>query len=69
MSDMTGSKEQIAASAAQLFNHLYQACNVLHGHISSGRVRNYGGSNAYPPYWPELQRTFRPFFKEAGIEF
>ena len=37
--------------------------------LDGGRVRNYGGSNAFPPYWPELKTTFRPFFKEAGIKF
>lgn len=37
--------------------------------LTGGRVRNYGGSNAFPPYWAELKTTFRPFFKEAGIKF
>ena len=37
--------------------------------LTRGRVREYYGSNAYPPYWAELKTTFRPFFKEAGIEF
>ena len=50
--------------------------NVLDGEqwelelkLSGGRVRNYGGSNAFPPYWAELKTTFRPFFKEAGVKF
>ncbi len=30
--------------------------------MTGGRVRNYGGSNAFPPYWNELKRTFKPFF-------
>ena len=37
--------------------------------LTRGRVRNYRGSNAFPPYWAELQTTFRPFFKEAGIKY
>lgn len=37
--------------------------------LTNGRVRNYGGSNAFPPYWRELKSTFRPFFKEAGIMY
>lgn len=37
--------------------------------LTGSRVRNYGGSNAFPPYWAELKTTFRPFFKEAGIKF
>lgn len=37
--------------------------------LTGGRVRNYAGSNALPPYWTELKNTFRPFFSEAGIEF
>lgn len=50
--------------------------NVLDGEqwelelkLSGGRVRNYGGSNAFPPYWAELKTMFRPFFKEAGVKF
>lgn len=31
--------------------------------MTEGRVRNYSGSNAFPPYWNELKRTFRPFFE------
>ena len=37
--------------------------------LTGGRVRNYRGSNDFPPYWDELQATFRPFFQEAGIEY
>ena len=37
--------------------------------LTGGRVRNYYGSNAFPPYWDELKAIFRPFFKEAGIDF
>lgn len=36
--------------------------------FTRGRVRNYSGSNAFSPYWAELQTTFRPFFQEAGIK-
>ena len=50
--------------------------NVLDGEqweldlkLTGGRVRNYGGSNAFPPYWAELKTTFRPFFREAGIKY
>lgn len=32
--------------------------------LEGRRVRNYGGSNAFPAYWKELKRTFQPFFKE-----
>ena len=35
--------------------------------LTGGRVRNYCGSNAFPPYWAELNTAFRPFFREAGI--
>ena len=31
--------------------------------LTGRRVRNYSGSNEFPAYWNELQRTFRPFFK------
>ncbi len=37
--------------------------------LTGGRVRNYSGSNAFPPYWEELKKTFRPFFKEAGVKY
>jgi len=37
--------------------------------LTHGRKRTYSGSNAYPPYWDELKSTFRPFFKEAGINY
>lgn len=37
--------------------------------LTRGRVKTYGGSNGFPPYWEELQATFRPFYLEAGIEF
>lgn len=54
----------------------YADPNVLDGEqwelelkLTGGRVRNYGGSNAFPPYWAELKMTFRPFFKEAGIKY
>lgn len=36
--------------------------------LSGGRVRNYSGSNAFPPYWNELKKAFRPFFKEADAK-
>ena len=35
--------------------------------LTGGRVRNYSGSNAFPPYWAELKTAFRPFFAEAGM--
>ena len=54
----------------------YNDPNVLDGEqwgielkLAGGRVRKYGGSSAFPPYWAELKKTFRPFFKEAGIKF
>ena len=54
----------------------YADPNVLDGEqwelelkLTGGRVRNYGGSNSFPPYWAELKTTFRPFFKEAGIKY
>ena len=31
--------------------------------LTGRRVRNYYGSNDYPPYWNELKRTFKPFTK------
>ena len=31
--------------------------------LTGRRVRNYGGSNAFPPYWAELKGTFSPFLK------
>ena len=37
--------------------------------LTGKRVRNYSGSNAFPPYWAELKTTFRPYFKEAGIKY
>ncbi len=37
--------------------------------LSEGRVRNYSGDNAFPPYWAELKTTFRPFFHEARANF
>lgn len=33
--------------------------------LTGRRVRNYGGSNAFPAYWAELKRTFTPFLKEC----
>ena len=36
--------------------------------LTDGRVRNYRGSNAFPPHWSELKNTFQPFFKEAEIQ-
>lgn len=38
-------------------------------HLTNGRVRNYHGSNAFPPYWSKLKAVFRPFFVEAGIRY
>ena len=29
--------------------------------LEGNRVRNYGGVNAYPPYWSELKKLFREF--------
>ena len=37
--------------------------------LTNRRVRNYSGSNAFPPYWRELKRIFRPYFREAGVIF
>ena len=37
----------------------------LEFHLTGRRVRNYGGSNAFPAYWAELKRTFTPFLKEC----
>ena len=31
--------------------------------LTHRRKRTYKGSNAYPPYWTELKRLFRPFLK------
>jgi len=31
--------------------------------LTDGRVRTYKGSNAYPPYWPELVKIFRKYGK------
>ena len=31
--------------------------------LTNRRKRTYGGSNAYPPYWPELKALFRPFLR------
>ena len=33
--------------------------------LTHRRVRNYNGSNAFPPYWKELKRIFEPFFIET----
>ncbi len=33
--------------------------------MTGRRVRNFSGSNAFPAYWNELKRTFRPFFKPS----
>ena len=29
--------------------------------LAGSRKRSYNGSNAFPPYWPELKALFRPF--------
>ena len=29
--------------------------------LTHGRTHNWGGSNAFPPYWKELKRTFKAF--------
>ena len=31
--------------------------------LTGNRRRNYGGSNAYPPYWSELKKLFREYTK------
>ena len=31
--------------------------------LTNNRSRHYYGSNAYPPYWPELKKIFREFAK------
>ena len=31
--------------------------------MTNRRKRTYEGSNAYPPYWPELKALFRPFLR------
>ena len=31
--------------------------------LTNRRKRTYEGSNAYPPYWPELKALFRPFLR------
>ena len=31
--------------------------------LDGGRKRTYHGSNAYPPYWPELKKIFREYAK------
>ena len=31
--------------------------------LTGGRVRHYYGSNAYPPYWPEVKKVFRQFIR------
>ena len=31
--------------------------------LTNHRKRTYEGSNAYPPYWPELKALFRPFLR------
>ena len=31
--------------------------------LTGGRIRTYKGTNAYPPYWMELQEVFKPFLK------
>ena len=33
--------------------------------LTDGRVRNYRGMNAFPPYWKELKKAFLPFLKGA----
>ena len=32
--------------------------------LTNRRKRTYEGSNAYPPYWPELKAIFRPFLRK-----
>ncbi len=39
---------------------------VLEISMTGDRALEYSGSNAYPAYWDELKRIFRPFFKIAG---
>lgn len=33
--------------------------------LTNGRVREYSGSNDYPPYWKELLTAFKPLLKKA----
>ena len=33
--------------------------------LSDDRVEYYSGSNAYPPYWPELKKVFQPYIKRS----
>ena len=33
--------------------------------LKGNRKRNYSGSNAFPPYWKELQNLFTPYLEEA----
>lgn len=35
--------------------------------LDGNKVRNYYGSNAYPIYWRELLKLFRPFFVDVGV--
>ncbi len=53
----------------------YNDWNVLDGEqwelelrLTDRRVRNYSGSNAFPAYWNELKRTFRPYFKSPDVQ-
>ena len=39
---------------------------ALEFRLTNRRVRNIRGSNAFPAYWNELKRTFKPFFQEHG---
>jgi hypothetical protein len=32
--------------------------------LTNRRTRHYSGSNAFPPYWNELLRTFKPYYGE-----
>lgn len=65
---------------SKLFIHEWKKCFVdpdvvdgtqweLEIHLTGGRKRVYYGRNAYPPLWKELKSVFRPYFKEAGINF
>ena len=36
--------------------------------LSGNRKRTYHGSNAFPPYWPELKALFRPLIALSSIE-
>ncbi len=35
--------------------------------LTGDRVRTSVGSSVCPPYWAELMRAFKPYFREAGI--